>query len=348
MPLARAKPSAAGHPRLGHPHHHVGLGRRLNRQQLAHAAAGLVDLAAVEPAVGPRDVGELEDAQARLHVAQPRDLDAGGALGVDHHHLARRHLAHEGGTDDAQRRRLRGQHPARGRVGRAEPAQAERAEPVGVAHAEQPLGAHEHEGERALEDRAARPAGRWRGPRSRGRPASAARPRRRCRWRSNPAASRPSRPARRCWSGSRCARARSRPGPPGGTRVGRRPSRRLRASSTGCGRWRDAPASPESVRSSKTVATRPMSLTTVTVSPSAHRHAGRLLPAVLQGEETVEREVGHPHPGRVDPEDSAGFLHAPPILAQARAITGRPGPGPGSPRAPGAGRRAGGRPGCPG
>ena len=42
-----------------------------------------------------------------------------------------------------------------GRVGRAEPAQAQRAEPVGVAHAEEPLGAHEHEGERALEDRAA-------------------------------------------------------------------------------------------------------------------------------------------------------------------------------------------------
>ena len=80
----------------------------------------------------------------------------------------------------------------------------------------------------------------------------------------------------------------------------------------------------------------------------AHRHAGRLLAAVLQGEETVEREVGHPHPGRVDPEDSAGFLHAPPILAQARAITVRPGRGPGSPRAPGAGRRAGGRPGRPG
>ena len=41
-----------------------------------------------------------------------------------------------------------------------------------------------------------------------------------------------------------------------------------------------------------------------------HRHARRLLAAVLQGEETVEREVGHPHAGRVDPEDTAGFLHA--------------------------------------
>ena len=70
------------------------------------------------------------------------------------------------------------------------------------------------------------------------------------------------------------------------------------------------PCRPERVRSSKTVATRPMSLTTVTVSPSAHRHAGRLLAAVLQGEESVEGEVGHPRPGRVDPEDTAGFLHA--------------------------------------
>ena len=80
----------------------------------------------------------------------------------------------------------------------------------------------------------------------------------------------------------------------------------------------------------------------------AHRHAGRLLAAVLQGEETVEREVGHPHPGRVDPEDTAGFLHASPILAQACAVTVRPGPGRDSPRAPRPGRRRAGRPGRPG
>ena len=55
--------------RLGHPHHHVGLGRRLLRQQLARAAPDVMDLPAVEPAVRPRDVGELEDAQTRLHVA---------------------------------------------------------------------------------------------------------------------------------------------------------------------------------------------------------------------------------------------------------------------------------------
>ena len=79
----------------------------------------------------------------------------------------------------------------------------------------------------------------------------------------------------------------------------------------------------------------------------AHRHAGRLLPAVLQREQAVEREVGHPHPGRVDTEDTACFLHAAPILAQARDITGRPGPGPGWPRAPPVRRRRGGRPGRP-
>ena len=63
------------------------------------------------------------------------------------------------------------------------------------------------------------------------------------------------------------------------------------------------------MRSSKTVATRPMSLTTVIGLAVAHRHAGRLLAAVLQGEEAVEGEVGHPLPGRVDAEDTAGFLH---------------------------------------
>src|SRR4029077_11062982 len=63
-------------------------------------------------------------------------------------------------------------------------------------------------------------------------------------------------------------------------------------------------------------------------------HAGRLLPAVLQGEEAVEGEVRDPLAGRVDAEDTACFLHASSILAQARGVTSRPMPWSGSPRRP--------------
>ena len=42
----------------------------------------------------------------------------------------------------------------------------------------------------------------------------------------------------------------------------------------------------------------------------AHRHPRRFLAAVLQGEDAVEGELGHPLAGGVDAEDATGFFHS--------------------------------------
>src|SRR5690606_6125164 len=69
QPLPEGDPAAVGEPLggrdagLGHAHDHVGLDRRLLGQLLAHADPSLVDAAGVQPAVGPGEVHELEQAQ---------------------------------------------------------------------------------------------------------------------------------------------------------------------------------------------------------------------------------------------------------------------------------------------
>ena len=244
MPLARANPSAAGTPDSGTPMTRSASTGAWVGQQLAHAAAGLVDLAPVELGVGAGDVGELEDAQPRLHLLEPRDRQAAHAVAVDDDQLAGLDLAHEGGADDAEGRRLRGQHPALRRLGRAQPAQAQRPEAVGVAHAEQLLRVHQHEREGALDDgqhglqRAGQLPGLGEGlAKQLGHHVAVGGDRAR-------AACRPSRPAPWCWSGCRCGRGRSRPGRRAGRPAARRPSPRRRGSSSGCGRWPGAPAGP--------------------------------------------------------------------------------------------------------
>src|ERR1700728_4673438 len=63
-------------------------------------------------------------------------------------------------------------------------------------------------------------------------------------------------------------------------------------------------------------------------------HAGRLLAPVLQREKSIEGEVGYLAPGGVDTEDTAGFLHGVPILAQGRVVTNPPAGAPDSLRGP--------------
>ena len=77
---------------------------------------------------------------------------AAHAVAVDDDQLARLDLPDEGGADHVEGRGLRRQDPAFGRLVRAQPAQAQGPEPVGVAHAEELLRVHQHEGERALDD----------------------------------------------------------------------------------------------------------------------------------------------------------------------------------------------------
>ena len=139
-------------PRLGHPHHHVGLGRRLDRQQLAHATADLVDLPAVEPAVRPGDVGELEDAQAWLHVRShgiSRLVGPSASITtISPGATSRTNVAPmtlSAGVSEAST------HPSGSSAGPSRPRHSGR-NPYGIAHSEQPLGAHENERERALQN----------------------------------------------------------------------------------------------------------------------------------------------------------------------------------------------------
>ena len=323
-----------GDPRLGHAHHHVGLGGRLGRQQLAHAAPGLVDLPAVEAAVGTRDVGELEDAEPRLDLAQPGNLEARGPVGVDHDELAGRDLAHEGGADHAEGRRLGGQHPALGGVGRAEPAQAQGAEAVRVAHAEEPLGAHDDEGERALQDgehqlqRRGEVLGLGEGVHQElgdDVAVGADRPRQH-----------PDLLGQGAGVGQVAVVPEREAGPPHRPvdRLGARPVRGAVRRVAGVPDG-EMPVEPREGALVEDGRHQTHVLDDGDGVAVAHRHAGRLLAPVLQGEEAIEREVGHPHPGRVDPEDTARFLHAVTILAQG-GVMHPPGPGPGSapPRPP--------------
>ena len=92
------------HPRVGHAHDQVGGDRRLGGQQLAHPAAGAVDLVAVERGVGPGEVDELEDAELGVEPLDGKRPLRAHLLAVDDDHLAGLELADEGGADDVERR----------------------------------------------------------------------------------------------------------------------------------------------------------------------------------------------------------------------------------------------------
>ena len=137
-------PLGGRHPGVGHAHDQVGGNRSLRRQQLAHAASGTVDLVAVEGGVGTGEVHELEDAEAWVESLVREGPLGADLLTVDDDHLARVELPDEGRTDDVECRRLGGQDPALLElVGGVQPSEAEGAEPVGVAHADDAVGVHE-------------------------------------------------------------------------------------------------------------------------------------------------------------------------------------------------------------
>ncbi len=141
-----------GDARLRHRHDHrlpaggIGRQRGLVGQRLAHVLAGGVDRLAVEAAVGPGEVDELEQAELGLDALVVEGADRAGAGGVDDDDLAGVELAHEVGADDVEAGRLRRQDPPV-----VQPAQAERAEAVGVPHADHVRVVHQHQREGALE-----------------------------------------------------------------------------------------------------------------------------------------------------------------------------------------------------
>ena len=98
----------------------------------------------MESRVGAGEVHELEDAEAWGRFGE---AEAADALLVDDHHLAGSQLAHEGGPDDVECRRLRGEDPSAVLEG----AEAEGAEPVRVADAHEGALVHDDERERTLD-----------------------------------------------------------------------------------------------------------------------------------------------------------------------------------------------------
>ena len=130
--------------RVGDRHDEVGGDRVLAGELHAHPAPDLVEVAALHHGVGPGEVDELEDAQGR---ARRREADgARRDAGLEDHQLARLHVPDVVGADDVEAGRLRREDPARlavgivpqaGRVGGGrQPPQDQRAEAVGVAHAD--------------------------------------------------------------------------------------------------------------------------------------------------------------------------------------------------------------------
>ena len=198
-----------GDARLGDGHDHVGLDRRLAGQLLAHPLPGGVDVLAVE---ARSRAGRSRRTRTGRASGRARRSGSGGPR------LASITIISAGSISrtSARRRcrapaRLAGQHPAA-----LEPAQHQRPEAVGVAHADEAGVVHEHEREAAPQpgqdplQRALQVAAVGAGLVGYSRASSSAtsaesvvesRPRLVER---GPAASRAPRPARRCWSGCRC------------------------------------------------------------------------------------------------------------------------------------------------
>ena len=116
---------------------------RLGREPLAHPLALGVQRLAVHLGVRAREVDVLEDAHRLAAARRHRLLDA-EALRVADQQLARLQLAHDGGADDVERRRLRG-HDRRA----VEIAQHERPDAVRIAEGEQRVLAQDDRRERA-------------------------------------------------------------------------------------------------------------------------------------------------------------------------------------------------------
>ena len=103
-----------------------------------------MDLDALEPRVGPREIEELEDAE-RAALVLRHDLVRLDPL-VDDHQLARAHLALELGADEVERAGLGGDHPVA-----VEPPEAERPHPARVAEGDQLSLGERDDGERAVQ-----------------------------------------------------------------------------------------------------------------------------------------------------------------------------------------------------
>ena len=117
IPLARAKPIAAGVPESGAGMHEVRLDAGLLGELLAHPDARGVHLDAREARVGPREVDELEEAESAC-AGLGHGLHRVDAVLVDHDELAGRDLALVLGADEVERAGLGGEDWVGRRSGR--------------------------------------------------------------------------------------------------------------------------------------------------------------------------------------------------------------------------------------
>ncbi len=130
---------------LGHRDHQVGLGRERAGQPAADLDPHAVDALVGDQGVRSGQVDELEQASLGRRLgeaarAQPVLVDRDQLTGLD--------LADVRRTDDVQRRRLRGHHPAA-----FEPAEHQRPDALGVAGGVQRVLVHPHERERSAQQR---------------------------------------------------------------------------------------------------------------------------------------------------------------------------------------------------
>ena len=149
-PLAVRKPALVREarggrdPGVGDAHDEVGVGGRLARERLAHAATRLVHRAVKDLGVGPSEVDELEHAQREL--LGRHGLSRLDALGRHLDRLAGRDVAHVHGAHDVEAARLARDDPATP-VGQL--AEDERTHAVRVAEGVERLLGHEHDRVRA-------------------------------------------------------------------------------------------------------------------------------------------------------------------------------------------------------
>ena len=144
MPDCLREADRRRHAGIRHRHDHVGLRRRLARELGAHGLAHVVDVAAADDRIRPREIDVFEDAGPRRH--RRERLVRLRAVLVEDHDLAVLDVAHVLRADDVERAGLRRQDRAAVELADHQRADAER-----IARADQLLVGEADEGVGAFE-----------------------------------------------------------------------------------------------------------------------------------------------------------------------------------------------------
>src|SRR5665811_368765 len=132
------------HAGIRHRDDHIGLRRRFARQLAAHSLAHIVDMAAADDGIRPREIDVFEDTRPRRH--RRERLMRLHAVLVEDHHFAVLHVAHVLRADDVERAGLRRQNRAAVELADHQRANAEwiaRADQLFVGQADKGIGAFE-------------------------------------------------------------------------------------------------------------------------------------------------------------------------------------------------------------